>query len=74
MARIGRVLKQTLIIDNSDASFIFQPEYAIFCGTWFDDPADRELAELTPFLTYLSKCDDVREPLRLWKNGQRKFP
>ena len=68
------MLKHTLIIDNSEASFIFQPEYAILIGTWFDDPSDRELPEMLPFLIHLSKCDDVKEPLRLWKNGQRKFP
>lgn len=73
LSKIGRDLKHTLIIDNSEASFVFHPEYAILIGNYFDDPSDTELAELTPFLIYLSKCDDVRVPLRLWSSGKRDF-
>jgi len=73
LSKIGRELRHTLIIDNSEASFAFHPEYAVLIGTWFDDPNDTELDELTPFLIHLSKCDDVRVPLRQWASGKRDF-
>lgn len=33
---------------------------AIGVTSWFDDPEDRELSELIPFLEDLSLVDDVR--------------
>lgn len=70
LSRIGRKLKHTLIIDNSAASYMFHPEYAIGIGSWFDDTTDEELTELTPFLIELSKVDDVRVPLAKWARGE----
>jgi len=67
LARMGRDLKKTMIIDNSSASFMFHPEYAIECITWFDDTNDTELKELSEFLIGMAKVDDVREPLKQWK-------
>lgn len=32
--------------------------------TWFDDPADRELMYLLPFLEELRRADDVRPLIR----------
>mmetsp|Transcript_12288 Transcript_12288/g.49302 ORF Transcript_12288/g.49302 Transcript_12288/m.49302 type:complete len:266 (-) Transcript_12288:26-823(-) len=70
LSRVGRKLKHTLIIDNSAASYMFHPEYAIGIGSWFDDMTDEELTELTPFLIELSKVDDVRVPLAKWAKGE----
>jgi len=64
---MGRDLKKTMIIDNSSASFMFHPEYAIECITWFDDTNDTELKELSEFLVGMANVDDVREPLKQWK-------
>lgn len=69
LSRLGRTLNHTLIIDNSPASFMFHPEYAIAISTWFDDPSDTELDQLTPFLIELSKADDVRILLSQWASG-----
>ena len=39
-----QVLGQTIIVDNSPASYLFQPENALACDTFIDDLADRPLA------------------------------
>jgi len=58
--KIGRELKNTVIIDNSPNSYLFHPEYAIPCETWFDDENDTELEDLIPILKDLSKTDNVK--------------
>jgi len=64
MARIGRPLKDIIIIDNSPASYLFNPENAIPIETWFDDENDTELLDLIPFLCECAKADDVMVPLQ----------
>eukprot|EP00694_Reclinomonas_americana_P006334 EC796450.1.p1 GENE.EC796450.1~~EC796450.1.p1 ORF type:complete len:137 (+),score=42.36 EC796450.1:27-413(+) len=61
---IGREPSRTVIIDNSPASYIFQPENALPISSWFDDPNDTELNEITPFLQEMARCDDVVAFLR----------
>jgi len=58
--KLGRELKSTVIVDNSPTSYLFHPENAIGCETWFDDETDTELEEMIPFLRELSKVDNVR--------------
>ena len=55
-----RDLKQIIIVDNSPTCYSFQPMNAIGVTSWFDDPEDKELLELIPFLDDLSLVDDVR--------------
>ena len=43
MALLGRPLEDIIIIDNSPASYLFQPENALPCISWYDDMKDREL-------------------------------
>ncbi|PVU96160.1 hypothetical protein BB559_002470 [Furculomyces boomerangus] len=65
LSRLGRPIKQTIIIDNSPASYAFQPENAIAITTWFNDMHDTELLDLLPFLADLSIVDNVSEVLSL---------
>jgi len=58
--RLGRELKNTVIIDNSPSSYLFHQEYAIGCETWFDDENDTELMDMIPFLESMAKCDNVK--------------
>jgi len=43
LARLGRDLTKVIIIDNSPASYLFHPDNAVPCTSWFDDPHDKEL-------------------------------
>ena len=40
LSKLGREMKRTIIIDNSPASYLFQPQNAIPCSSWFDDKND----------------------------------
>lgn len=59
LSRLGRPLKDTIIVDNSPTSYLFHPENAVPIGSWFDDRSDTELLDLIPFLEALTKVDDV---------------
>jgi len=41
LSLIGRDSKSTIIVDNSPASFLFQPENAILCDTFIDSMEDK---------------------------------
>jgi len=60
---MGRPITDVIIIDNSPASYLLQPENAVPIDSWFDDPQDTELLDLIPFLDDLALCDDVRDVL-----------
>lgn len=68
LSKLGRDLKKVIILDNSPASYAFQPENAIPIETWIDDVDDSELFELIPLLEALTHVDDV--PAVLWKTQQ----
>ena len=60
LSQLGRPISDTIIIDNSPASYIFHPNNAVPVSSWFTDPHDQELNDLCPFLTDLANVDDVR--------------
>ncbi|CAG8466043.1 3936_t:CDS:2 [Ambispora gerdemannii] len=59
LSQLGRDLRDTIIIDNSPASYIFHPTNAVPISSWFNDPHDTELLDLIPFLEKLTTVDDV---------------
>jgi len=63
LGRLGRDLKRIIIIDNSPASYMFNPENAVPVESWFDDENDTELLDLIPTLEQLAKASDVREEI-----------
>jgi len=63
LSRLGRDIRQTIIIDNSPASYMFHPENAVPVESWFDDPNDVELLELIQVLEQISRVDDVRDEI-----------
>jgi len=64
LSRLGRKLKDCIIIDNSPLSYLFDPQNAIGCTTWFGNPSDTELRDLLPVLNgVLSTTADVRQVL-----------
>lgn len=60
LSQLGRPLHDTIILDNSPASYIFHPANAVPVSSWFNDPHDTELTDLCPFLQDLCDVDDVR--------------
>ncbi|KAJ2356945.1 hypothetical protein GGF43_001762 [Coemansia sp. RSA 2618] len=65
LSRLGRDVSQSIIIDNSPASYAFHPNNAIGISTWLNDPMDTELRDLIPFLIDLTTVDDVSAVLSL---------
>jgi len=68
LALLNRPLDQTIIIDNSPASYMFHPENAIDCGSFIDDPEDVELDQIGQFLIGLKDVNDVRGTVNLWRH------
>ena len=63
LSRLGRDLKDVIIIDNSPTSYYLQPENALASKSWYDEYDDRELFTFIPLLEQLSTFPDVRPTL-----------
>lgn len=50
LTHLGRPLEHVLIVDNSPFSYLFQPQNAVPCASWFHDTTDLQLYEMLPFL------------------------
>ena len=59
--KLGRDLKDVIIVDNSPLSYSFNKENGIPIKSFFEDKTDRELYNLLPILEFLSSVPDVRE-------------
>ena len=53
LSLIGRDLKRTIIIDNSNVAYLLHPYNAIAITSWYDD---RKESELDKILNTLTKC------------------
>lgn len=60
LSQLGRLINDSIIIDNSPASYVFHPNNAVPVSSWFNDPHDTELTDLCPFLADLTMVNDVR--------------
>lgn len=60
LSRLGRDVGRTVLVDNSTASGLFQPENLIVSDTWIDDPSDMGLIQILRVLMNLRECVDVR--------------
>ncbi|KAF7298243.1 FCP1-like proteiny domain-containing protein [Mycena chlorophos] len=65
LSQLGRPIGDTIILDNSPASYIFHVNNAVPVSSWFNDPHDVELTDLIPFLSDLTAVGDVRGILNL---------
>jgi len=64
MRRLRRKLKDTIIVDNSPPSYMFQPCNAVPIASWFDDQNDTQLLDFCPVIeTTMKDIDDVRKLL-----------
>lgn len=64
LTRLGRNMSDVIIVDNSPIAFMFQPENAIPCISWYDDMGDTELDRIATLLEKLAYEDDVRKVIR----------
>jgi len=63
LSKLGRNLKDVIIVDNSPTCYSFQPNNAIPISTWRDDPLDHELMDLVPILYSLKDVEDIPKVL-----------
>ena len=69
LSKLGRNLKDLILVDNSPLCYSLQPENGLPILTWINNKKDDEFAKLAPLLKFLSKVDDVRNYLpRIPKN------
>ena len=59
LKKLGRDLKDIIIVDNSPISYALIPINGIPILSWFDDKNDRELYNIMPILEFLSYVNDV---------------
>jgi hypothetical protein len=75
MSRLGRPMKDLMILDNSPSAYMLQPECALPIISWYDDPRDRQLFDLVPLLTQLTQINDCREAItRFVRNNSIDIP
>jgi len=62
LSRLGRLLTDTIIIDNSPQSFMFQPDNGIPILSWYEDRSDTKLFDYIPLLKLMASSSivDVR--------------
>jgi len=64
LRKLGRRLKDSIIVDNSPPSYLFQPTNAVPIASWFDDQTDTQLLDFCPVIeTTMKDIDDVRKLL-----------
>lgn len=63
IAKLGRDLRRTVIVDNSPLSYVLQPENAIPIVAFFTDDDDRELDKTLALLEQARHHKDVRKAL-----------
>lgn len=69
LERLGRQLKDTIILDNSPLSYMKQTKNGIPIRSWYSDKKDKDLFSLIPILVNLSKFYDVTTELPKFVNN-----
>ena len=60
LKKLGRDLKDVIILDNSPISYYFHRENGLPIISWFEDQNDRELFNISGILEFLCYVPDVR--------------
>ena len=69
LRKVGRDLKDTIIIDNNPISYLYNKDNGIPIISWHSCRSDKELFKLIPLLELLSNVDDVRIIIKKVVNG-----
>lgn len=54
LSRLGRNMKDVIILDNSPHAYAWQPNNGIPIISWFEDPRDNQLNKMIPVLQRLN--------------------
>lgn len=63
LSRLGRSLRDIVIVDNTAWSYSLQPHNGIPVSTWVSSKSDTQLKDLLPLLQLLVQVPDVRVPI-----------
>ncbi len=74
LTRLGRQMKDVIIVDNSPVAYLFQPENAMPAVSWYDDKSDTELLRIANLLERIAQEDDVRKVVRTVISNNRIDP
>ena len=66
LKKVGRNLKDVVIVDNSPLAYAFDTENGLPISSWFDNKKDKELFDIIPLLIFLSKINDVRKYIKMF--------
>jgi len=55
LSRLGRVLQDTILLDNNADCYLFQPENAIPINSWYDDKTDTDLEDVLGILDVITQ-------------------
>jgi len=55
LSRLGRSLKDTILLDNNADCYLYQPENAIPINSWYDDESDTDLDDVLGILDLIAK-------------------
>ena len=61
LKKIGRNMKDLIIVDNSPLAYAFDRDNGLPISSWFGEKSDKELSNIMPLLIFLSKTNDVRK-------------
>lgn len=64
LSKLGRHLKDVIIVDNNPYSYCLQPDNGLNIESWFDNPEDEDLDWTARMLEGLAHVYDIRETLR----------
>ena len=74
MTRLGRDLKDVIIVDNNPRCYALHMSNGINIKSWVNDFEDRELERILPILKFIIKQhNDVRDGIKLMKDEQGYF-
>jgi len=74
LTRLGRPMKDVIILDNSPVAYLFQPENAVPAVSWYDDKNDEELLRVANLLERMVLEEDVRKVIRMLIHNNKIDP
>ena len=72
LSRLGRRLRDIVIVDNSPMSYALQPRNAVPCTSFIDDRSDTELYDIVKVLEQLAAVENVRRHMNPWQREWRR--